>query len=132
LIAHLITNIPGSSEYFDRGVVSYSNDAKISLLDVSPNIIEQHGAVSAETATAMAEGVRWIAQTSYGLAVTGIAGPSGGTPEKPVGLVYIALSSEQGETQWKRCQFSGDRVAIKHRTAQTALQMLRHQLLVDD
>ena len=132
LIAHLLTNIPGSSDYFERGVVSYSNDAKISLLDVSPNIIEQHGAVSAETALAMAEGVRWIAQTSYGLAVTGIAGPSGGTPTKPVGLVYIALSSEQAETLCKRCQFSGDRVTIKKRTAQTALQMLRHQLLVDN
>lgn len=132
LIANLLTNIPGSSNYFERGVVSYSNDAKVSLLDVSPNTIEQHGAVSAETATAMAEGVRWIAQTSYGLAVTGIAGPSGGTPDKPVGLVYIALSSEQAETLCKRYQFSGDRLTIKKRTAQTALQMLRHQLLVED
>ncbi|GAK61222.1 putative competence-damage inducible protein [Candidatus Vecturithrix granuli] len=131
LIANLLTNIPGSSDYFDRGVVSYSNEAKISLLDVSPNIIEQHGAVSAETATAMAEGVRWLAQTSYGLAVTGIAGPSGGTPIKPVGLVYLALASDQTETQWKCCQFSGDRLMIKKRTAQTALEMLRHQLLID-
>lgn len=132
LIANLLTNVPGSSEYFDRGVVSYSNEAKISLLDVSPNIIEQHGAVSAETAAAMAEGVRWLAQTSYGLAVTGIAGPSGGTPTKPVGLVYLALASDQAGTQWKRCQFSGDRLMIKKRTAQTALEMLRHQLLIED
>lgn len=132
LIANLLTNIPGSSEYFDRGMVSYSNEAKISLLDVSPNIIEQHGAVSAETATAMAEGVRWLAQTSYGLAVTGIAGPSGATPTKPVGLVYIALASDRAETQWKRCQFSGDRLMIKKRTAQTALEMLRHQLLIEN
>lgn len=130
LIANLLTNVPGSSDYFDRGVVSYSNEAKISLLDVSPNIIEQHGAVSAETAIAMAEGVRWVAQTSYGLAVTGIAGPSGGTPTKPVGLVYLALACDRAETQWKRCQFSGDRLLIKKRTAQTALEMLRHHLLI--
>jgi nicotinamide-nucleotide amidase len=129
LISSKLTDIPGSSEYFDRGVVSYSNEAKISLLDVSPNIIDEHGAVSAETAVAMAEGVRWVGQTSYGLAVTGIAGPSGGTPQKPVGLVYIALSSEKAETKWKRCQFSGDRLTVKMKTAQTALDMLRHQLL---
>ncbi len=129
LIAHKLTNIPGSSEYFERGVVTYSNEAKISLLDVSPNIIEKHGAVSAETAVAMADGIRWIAQTSYGVAVTGIAGPTGGTPEKPVGLVYIALASEQTETQWKRCQFSGERLSVKTRAAHTALNMLRLQLL---
>lgn len=128
LISHRLTNIPGSSEYFERGVVSYSNDAKMSLLDVSPNIIEEHGAVSAETAVAMAEGVRWLAQTSLGLSVTGIAGPGGGTEKKPVGLVYIALASAQGQTQWQRCQFTGDRVTIKTKTAQTALNILRQHL----
>jgi nicotinamide-nucleotide amidase len=131
LMANKLTNMPGSSEYFERGVVSYSNEAKISLLDVSPNIIEKHGAVSAETAIAMAEGIRWIAQTSFGLAVTGIAGPSGGTPTKPVGLVYIALASDQAVTQWKKCQFYGDRLSIKNRAAQTALDMLRHRLLAE-
>ena len=132
LIASKLTNIAGSSKYFERGVVSYSNEAKISLLDVSPNVIERHGAVSPETAVAMAEGIRWIAQTSYGLAVTGIAGPSGGTREKPVGLVYIALAFDGAETQWKRCHFSGDRLTIKNRAAQTALDMLRHQLLKEN
>ncbi len=131
LIAHKLTNVPGSSQYFERGVVSYSNEAKIALLDVSPNIIEQHGAVSEETAIAMAEGVRWIAQTAYGLAVTGIAGPSGGTAAKPVGLVYIALAMNGAETQCKKYQFSGDRVSVKMRTAQTALNMLRNQLLTE-
>ncbi len=131
LIAHKLTNVPGSSQYFERGVVSYSNEAKISLLDVSPNILEEHGAVSAETAISMAEGIRWIAQTSYGLAVTGIAGPSGGTPTKPVGLVYIALAVNGAETQWKKYQFSGDRISVKTSTAQTALNMLRHQLLTE-
>lgn len=132
LISSMLTNIPGSSNYFERGVVSYSNDAKISLLDVSPNILEKHGAVSAETAVAMAEGVRWLAQTSFGLSVTGIAGPSGGTPKKPVGLVYLALASDQTETQWRRCRFSGNRLMIRTRAAQTALDMLRQHLIKRD
>ena len=131
LIASKLTNVPGSSNYFDRCVVSYSNEAKISLLDVSPNVIEKYGAVSAETAMAMAEGVRWIAQTTYGLSVTGIAGPDGGTKEKPVGLVYIALASEQGKTRWKRYTFDGDRWMIRTRAAQTALNLLRQHLLTE-
>ena len=129
LIAHKLTNIAGSSAYMERGVVAYSNDAKMSLLDVSPNIIERHGAVSAETAVAMAEGIRWLSQTTYGVAVTGIAGPGGATPEKPVGLVFIAVASEQRGTQWRKCQFPGDRLEVKTRTAQTALDILRGELL---
>lgn len=129
LIASKLTDIPGSSQYFERGVVSYSNAAKISLLDVSPDIIAQHGAVSAETALAMAEGVKWLAQTSFGLAVTGIAGPDGGTAQKPVGLVYIALAAAQTETQWRRYQFAGDRRMIRNRAAQTALDLLRQRLI---
>jgi len=129
LIAHKLTNVPGSSAYFERGVVVYSNDAKIAMIDVSPNIIERHGAVSAETATAMAEGVRWIARTSIGLAVTGIAGPSGGTPEKPVGLVYIAIAADQAQTLCRKYHFTGERLTIKTKTAQTALNLLRQQLL---
>ncbi len=128
MIASKLTNIPGCSAYFERGVVSYSNAAKISLLDVSPNVIEKHGAVSAETAVAMAEGVRWIAQTTYGLSVTGIAGPDGGTQEKPVGLVYIALASEQSKTHWHRCTFEGDRWMVRTRAAQTALDLLRQHI----
>lgn len=129
LIAHKLTNVPGSSAYVERGVVAYSNDAKMSLLDVSPNIIERHGAVSAETAVAMAEGIRWLSQTTYGVAVTGIAGPSGATPNKPVGLVFIAVASDNHGTQWRKCQFPGDRLEVKTRTAQTALDMLRGELL---
>jgi len=132
LISTMLTNVPGSSKYFERGVVSYSNEAKVSLLDVSPNILEKHGAVSAETVVAMAEGVRWLAQTSFGLAVTGIAGPSGGTAEKPVGLVYIALATDRTETQWRRHRFSGDRFMIRTRAAQTALDMLRQHLITRD
>ena len=77
----------------------------------------------------MAEGIRWIAQTTYGLSVTGIAGPGGGTPQKPVGLVYLALASEQGKTQWKRYTFSGNRFTIRTKATQTALNMLRQRLL---
>ena len=129
LISHKLTNVAGSSNYVERGVVAYSNDAKMSLLDVSPNIIEQHGAVSAETAVAMAEGIRWLSQTTYGVAVTGIAGPGGATPNKPVGLVFIAVASEHRGTQWRKCLFPGDRLEVKTRTAQTALDMLRGELL---
>ncbi len=129
LIANKLTNIAGSSAYFERGVVTYSNDAKITMLDVSPHILESHGAVSAETAVAMAEGARWLARTTFGLAVTGIAGPSGGTAAKPVGLVYIALAAEEAKTHWKRYHFSGSRLSVKHQTAQAALDMLRQQLI---
>lgn len=132
LISSRLTNISGSSAYFDRAVVSYSNEAKISLLEIAPGMIEEYGAVSAETAMAMAEGVQWLARTSLGLAVTGIAGPSGGTPAKPVGLVYIALSSDRAETQWEKYKFSGDRLSIKNRAAQSALNMLRRHLLIED
>lgn len=128
MIAERLTDIPGSSAYFERGVVSYSNAAKMALLDVPPAMLEKHGAVSAETAVAMAEGVRWIAQATYGLSVTGIAGPDGGTREKPVGLVYIALASEQQQTHWHRYNFEGDRRMIRTRAAQTALNLLRQHL----
>ncbi len=128
LICHRLTNVEGSSRYFERGIISYSNEAKMSLLDVSPEIIREKGPVSAEAAIAMAEGVRWISQTSLGLATTGIAGPSGGTPEKPVGLVYIALAAEGRETKSERFYFSGDRNFIKLRASQMGLDMIRRHL----
>ena len=128
LVCHKLTNVGGSSQYFDRGVVSYSNEAKISLLDVSLEVIREKGPVSAEAAVAMAEGVRWISQTSLGLAITGIAGPEGGTPEKPVGLVYVALAAEGKETRFERFYFHGDRSSIKLRAAQMALDMVRRHL----
>ena len=90
LIAHTLTNISGSSVYFDRGIVSYSNKAKIDLLGIKEDILEEFGAVSEQVAEAMAEGVRIKSNVDIGIATTGIAGPTGGTPEKPVGLVYIA------------------------------------------
>lgn len=124
LIAHRLTNVSGASGFYAGGVVAYSNKVKETLLGVPPEVLEDHGAVSPETARAMAEGVRQLMGTDYGLAVTGIAGPNGGSAEKPVGLVYIAVARAGGDTQaWSR-QFSGVRTAIKAQTAETALEML--------
>lgn len=127
-IAHRLTNVPGSSDYFLQGVVAYSNEAKICQLDVPPDMIEKHGAVSAQVAEAMAVGVKKKADSNLGLAVTGIAGPSGGTPEKPVGLVYVALAWEGGSEVTKNL-FLGEREAIKFQSSQKALDMLRRHLL---
>lgn len=124
LIAHRITNVPGSSDYFNCGFVTYSNEAKIELLGVDPVLIQQYGAVSREVAIAMAEGARRQAGTSWGLAVTGIAGPGGATKDKPVGLVHIAVASA-GDTIAKVYHFHGTREQIKFSTSQTALNLLR-------
>ena len=123
LISHSITNFPGSSDYFDRGIVSYSNNAKTELLDVSKDLLEKYGAVSEQVAKAMAEGVRCKSNVDIGLATTGIAGPTGGTIEKPVGLVYIAVSKAD-KTIVKQFQFSNDRLQNKESTCNAALQML--------
>ena len=123
LIAHSLTNISGSSEYFDRGFITYSNNAKIESLDVSKKLLENHGAVSEEVAEAMANGVRTKSKVDIGISTTGIAGPTGGTIEKPVGLVYIAISSNE-KTIVKKIQFSGDRHQNKENTCNAALQML--------
>jgi len=127
-IGKKLTNVPGSSSYFSLGVVTYSNEAKTKILGVQPSIIEEHGAVSSQVAAAMAQGIRRIGRTDYGLAVTGIAGPDGGSPEKPVGTVYIAISSEEG-TRFKGLRFGGDRNDIRERTSQAALDILRRELI---
>jgi len=127
LVGHTLTNIPGSSLYFDRGVISYSNRAKVELLDVPEDIIERFGPVSEEVARAMAEGIRKKAKVDIGLSVTGIAGPTGGTKEKPVGLVYIGIS-HHGGTIVKKFQFEGDRLTIKERACEEALRMLLNLL----
>jgi len=123
LIAHTFTNISGSSEYFDRGFITYSNNAKIELLDVPRRLLEKHGAVSKEVAEAMAKGVRINSKVDIGISTTGIAGPTGGTIEKPVGLVYIAISSDE-KTVVKKLQFFGDRLQNKENTCNASLQML--------
>lgn len=128
LIAHRLTNIPGSSDYFERGVVVYSNRAKTEMLNVPETLLEQFGAVSAEAAEKMAEGVRDISRATIGLAVTGIAGPAGGSAEKPVGTVFIALAGPRG-TVSKKYKFWGDREQIKLISAHTAIDWVRRYFL---
>lgn len=123
LIAHRITDISGSSNYFLGGVVAYSNEVKEKILGVPHNILAQYGAVSEECAQAMAEGARRLLVSDLALAVTGIAGPTGGTPEKPVGVVYIALAAE-GEVRCKSHLWKGDRLQNKAQSAEAALEML--------
>ncbi|PLX85001.1 MAG: damage-inducible protein CinA [Desulfuromonas sp.] len=124
LIAKLLTDQPGASEFLDRSLVTYSNTAKTALLGIPAELIEHHGAVSAICARAMATEVRQRAGTDLGLAVTGIAGPDGGTEEKPVGTVFIALSSASN-VRLERFNFPGNRCQIRLRTACTALDWLR-------
>lgn len=127
LVAWRITNVPGSSAYFERGIVTYSNDSKSDLLGVSRETIDKYGAVSEQTSSEMAEGVRRIAGVDIGLSITGIAGPTGGTDQKPVGTVYIGISSAKG-TSTSHFQFGYDRIMNRERTAQTALNILREHL----
>ena len=128
LISQRLTEVPGSSVYFMEGVVTYSNDAKTRSLGVDSELIQQHGAVSAEVAEAMAEGVRQRADTDFGLSATGIAGPGGGSEEKPVGLVYIALSDD-AHTEHRKLMLPGDRHLIRWRASQAALDLLRRRLI---
>jgi nicotinamide-nucleotide amidase len=128
LIGHRLTNVAGSSDYVERVVVTYSNEAKTDLLNVPLRIIQEHGAVSEPTARLMAEGVRALAGTTLGLATTGIAGPAGGTHNKPVGTVFIAIASEN-DTWVKGYHFPGDRIQIKMITSQVALNRVRKHLL---
>ena len=123
LISHSLTNISGSSDYFERGIVSYSNNAKMELLGVYKEILEKYGAVSEQVAIVMAEGVRTKSNVDIGISTTGIAGPTGGTKEKPVGLVYIAVSTTKNVVV-KKFQFTGDRLQNKESTCNAALQML--------
>jgi len=128
LLAERLTDIPGSSKYFIEGVVTYANDAKTRTLGVEPMLLLEHGAVSAPVAEAMAEGVRKRAETDFGLSITGIAGPDGGTEEKPVGTVFIALSSEVA-TEHRKLKLPGDRQLIRWRASQAALDLLRRRLI---
>jgi len=123
LVAHRLTNVSGSSQYFDRGIVTYSNAAKMQILGVPEEILQQHGAVSEECAKAMADGVRRISNTTYGLATTGIAGPTGGTDEKPVGLVWIGVATP-ARVFAQKFLFVKDRQVNKERFSQMALNLL--------
>jgi len=128
LVGHRLTEVSGSSAYFERGVVVYSNAAKQALLDVPEEILRQHGAVSAECAEAMARGVRLRAGTDLGVSVTGIAGPEGGTPTKPVGLTFVALADARGTTA-HRYRFDRDREGNKALAATMALDLVRRHCL---
>ena len=130
LIGHRLTQVPGSSNYLDRVLVCYSNEAKRELLDVPKAVLARHGAVSAEVAAAMAQGVRDRSNTDVGLSVTGIAGPGGSTAQKPVGLVYVGLAARGTGVLAKEFRFHGSRDVIKLRASQAALNMLRQWLPV--
>ena len=123
LVGHRITNVSGSSVYFEGGVISYSNEVKEHVLGVPLETLIDHGAVSKETVLAMAKGVRRLLGTDVAVSITGIAGPTGGTPEKPVGLVYIGLAAEDAESAEKHI-WAGDRESNKAQTAEAALKLL--------
>ncbi len=127
LVSHLLTNIAGSSAWFERGFVVYSNQAKVEQLGVDPEILQNHGAVSSETAAALAKGARTRAGSDIGIATTGIAGPSGWTLEKPVGLVFIGYTDAK-KTVVEEHRFIGDRLANKTRSALSAIDLVRRKL----
>ncbi|MBN1823793.1 MAG: competence/damage-inducible protein A [Endomicrobiales bacterium] len=128
LVAHRITNIPGSSLYFKQAAVTYSNESKKTLLGVKEATLKEFGAVSEETVMEMAEGVKKVSGTDYSISLTGIAGPAGGTSEKPVGLVFVGISGPEGP-QAHKFIFSGSRIEIRERAANFALDLLRRRLL---
>lgn len=123
LIAHRLTNVPGASTPFIGGIVAYSNKVKMALLSVPEKTLDIHGAVSEECALAMAAGARATLGSDFAIAVTGIAGPGGGSPEKPVGMVYMAVARDGGNRAEKHL-FHGDRESIKTQTADAALNMV--------
>ncbi|MFO0759516.1 MAG: competence/damage-inducible protein A [Byssovorax sp.] len=127
LVAERITSIAGASDYFDRGFVTYTNQAKHELAGVPLDLLEEHGAVSEACAKAMAEGARDRARTTYAISVTGLAGPGGGTPDKPVGLVYVGLAGPNG-TQVRKIYWPGQREQIRSISAMVGLDMLRRAL----
>lgn len=128
LVATLCTDLAGSSGWFERGLITYSNRAKQELLGVPAELLQRHGAVSRECALAMAAGVLVHAPVDWGLAITGIAGPGGGSPEKPVGLVWVAWARRGGTSEAQRLQLEGSRDTIRRASAAAALQGLLERL----
>lgn len=127
LVAHLITEIPGSSTYFRGALVTYANEAKTALADVPSTTLDHHGAVSAQVAVAMAEGARRRLQTDLAVAITGVAGPSGGTDAKPVGLTYVAIADAAGDDV-RRFLWTADRSGNKRASAAAALAFVVERL----
>lgn len=130
LVASIITEIPGASDVFTHGFITYANPAKVSMIDVPESSIASHGAVSEPIARAMAEGALNTAGTSLAIGVTGIAGPGGGSAKKPVGLVHIACAAVGAPTQHRECHFDGSRTCIRLKSVEVALVMLLKQLEV--
>lgn len=128
MIATAITNVSGASAFFGTGVVTYSNEAKMKLISVNKETLDKYGAVSEQTATEMAEGVLKLGESDVSVAVTGIAGPTGGTTEKPVGLVYIGVSGKNGTYVYKNI-FNGNRDEVRKQTASTALELVYDYLI---
>lgn len=124
LIASVLTEISGSSAVVERGFVTYSNEAKHEMLGVMPELFERHGAVSIPVAEAMAKGAILFSHADVAISTTGIAGPTGATPEKPVGLVFIGLATRDGKCLHYRCQFNGDRKSVRLQTVDEALRLL--------
>ena len=124
LVSELVTSVPGASATFDVGVVAYANTVKTAMLDVPPDVLARHGAVSEPVARAMAEGARFRGGATWGVGITGVAGPTGGTPEKPVGTVHMAIAGPEGTQAWARI-FPGDRDRIRKFAAFDALNRLR-------
>ena len=131
LVSHMMTDVSGISQIFLGGITAYSNSAKVKFLRVPTEVIENYGAVSKECALCMAEGVKREFESDMGIGITGIAGPEGGTIEKPVGTVFMALSARSGSRDFS-FQFLGDGRAVKMQTAQMALKMVRRYLLEND
>jgi PncC family amidohydrolase len=128
LLANLLTNIPGSSQYFLLGIIAYSNQSKISLLKIPAVLIKQYGAVSSKVSGLMAQNVKRIASSNYGIGITGIAGPLGGTPAKPTGTVFISVATGN-RIVTKKFHFLGSRLVIKRKAVLKALSMLKNCLL---
>jgi PncC family amidohydrolase len=131
LIGHLLTNVPGSSTYYLGSVIAYANEAKVRLLGVNLDTLEKYGAVSAETVLEMARGIRIALAADIGISVSGIAGPTGGTLDKPVGTVWIGVSTPKEEYA-RHFLWSGNRLAIKKQSAQAALSLLAEHLQKGD
>ena len=127
-VAQTLTAITGSSTWFDRGFVTYSNAAKIDMLGVPETTLERHGAVSEATARAMAQGALTHSQADWTLGITGIAGPGGGAPGKPVGMVCFAWASKEGGCEAQTCRFTGDRAAVREQSVRHALQGLLERI----
>lgn len=129
LLSNLLTNIPGSSQYFLLGIVAYSNQSKTSLLKIPAILIKQYGAVSSQVSKLMAKNIRRIASSSYGIGITGIAGPGGGTPTKPVGTAFISVANKD-KVITKRFRFTGSRLEIKRKITVKTLSILKSLILI--